>query len=233
MSINLTVVNNKLIVWGTTYEIREEITSLGGVYDSKLNVWKLPRLDIEETRKKLTDALDAANKVKSSLKRVPSLSEHLSIRKAKSVYALPKDRPILPSYHIRESPVKEVIDPPTFFVQSVAEEIAEARSPNRSRRSSGTSSRRSSYGSTQTAHLFAQEILSPQILVSPLADIRRGMEEVKLAKKNLRKYSSIEYSATEYAQRGQRGIEEACRALLDVDDLYRKERELDEALFNS
>jgi hypothetical protein len=185
-------------------------------------------------RKKLTDALefikDAA--VKTSLRRVSSmpsysLSQQLSMRRLKSVYTLPKARTFLPQAPLEPPPVKEADkEPPVFFVQSVAEELAEARSPARSRRSSGTSSRRSSYGVTQTAHLLANEILSPKELESAVG---RAKDDVRLAKKKLGSFSAIEFAATEHAQRGQRGLEDACRALLAVDDLYKKERALDEA----
>ena len=120
-------------------------------------------------------------------------------------------------------PVKKTEnESPVFFVQSVAEELAEARSP----RSSGTSSRRSSYGVTQTGYILANEILSLQALESAVG---RAKDEVRLAKKKLNRFGSIEFAAIEHAERGQRGIEDACRALIAVDDLYKKERVLNQA----
>jgi len=154
------------------------------------------------------------------------LTEHLSIRRAKSVYALPSTKSSLTSTVAKIAPVKEVVEPPVFFVQSVAEELIEAQSPARSRRSSGTTaSRRSSYGVTQTRHLIADEILSPKALETAVSNAK---DEVRIAKRRLSKYGSIEFAAAEHAHRGQRGIEEACRALLAVEDLYKKEQAFDD-----
>lgn len=155
-----------------------------------------------------------------------SLTEHLSIRRAKSIYALPSTKSSLTPTLVKVAPVKKVEEPPVFFVQSVAEELIEARSPARSRRSSGTTaSRRSSYGITQSAHLLTNEILSPKALETAVSNAR---DEVRIAKRRLSKYGSIEFAAAEHAHRGQRGIEDACRALLAVEDLYKKEQALDD-----
>jgi len=230
MSVHVTQANNRLMVWGATYGIRDQIEELGGRWDPKFGVWKLPLLDIDLVRKKLTDALEfvKAAAIKNSLRRVSSMpsysmSEQLSMRRLKSVYTLPRAKPFLPQAPL-EPPVKKEVEkePPAFFVQSVAEELAEARSP----RSSGTSSRRSSYGVTQTGHLLAHEILSPKALESAVSNAK---DDVRLAKKKLNTFGSIEFAAIKHAQRGQRGIEDACRALIDVDDLYKKEQALDEA----
>ena len=147
--------------------------------------------------------------------------QHLSIRRAKSIYALPTAKQVLSSSPV-VSPIKVVDkDPPAFFLQSVSEELIEARSPASSRRNSGVSSRRSSYGVTQTAHLLFKD---------PESAVVNAKKDVRLAKKKLSKFASIQYSPNECAHRGLRGIEDACRALLAVEDLYHKEDALDEAM---
>ena len=236
MSINVTLLNNNLIVWGATYEIREYIESLGGIRDSKLGVWKLPLLDVEQTKKKLNDALIIAKeKTKSNLKKTSSayailttrdspnsVPQSLSIRKAKSIYMKNNAKTTFPTITIEE-PVKIVEkDPPVFLMQSIAEELIEARKS----RNSCNSSRRSSYGTSQLSHIVSQEILSPQELHH---EVIHAKDDVRLAKKKLNKFSSIEFAATEHAYSGQRGIEDACRALLEVEDFYLKQNVLDDA----
>lgn len=214
MSINLVVVKNNLILWGATYIIRDQIESLGGKWDSKLSVWKLPLLDVDATRKKLNEALFNA---KTNIQKIPSVPQPLSIRRAKSIYSLPKIKPTVIPY-VETAPVKEVEEElPEFLMQSIAEEITEALAPIK------TSSRRSSYGS---GHILTKEILSPE------SALRQANEEVYLTKKKLTKFGSIQYGPSECAKRGQRGIEEACRALLAVEDHYKKVDVLDEAIIN-
>ena len=241
MSINDTLLNNNLIVWGTTYEIREQIESLGGIRDSKLGVSKLPPLDVEETKKKLNDALNIAKEKTSSAYAIlktcdspNSVPQSLSIRKAKSIYVKTMPKTTFPPIKIEEKVKIVKNDPPVFLMQSVAEELIEARKL----RTSGSSSRRSSYGTTQLGHIVSQEILSPKILENAVINAK---DEVRLAKNKLNKFSSIEFASVEHANRRQRNIdsmgnirisdaiEDACQALLAVEDLYLKQNTLESA----
>jgi len=132
-----------------------------------------------------------------------SVPQSLSIRRAKSIYLTPVAvRKRLPQRaEILETKVEK--ENSFFFVKSVSDELAEAHKP--------MTRRRSSFG------LVSQEVLSKRVLE----------DEIYLAKKKLSKFSSVEFCPDILSHRGQRGVEDACRALLAVEDLYKKQNTLD------
>ena len=169
------------------------------------------------------------------LLEAPSAPDHLSLSKAKSVYRSPS--PSRKSHQMTVAPVKkeEQKEPPLFLIQSIGEEVTAATKSQvfntlrSNSRSKSPASRRSSYISTELKELIqrSNEDLSSQDLEK---SVGKAKEELRKAKRRLSKYGSMESSAILQASRGQRGIEEACRALLAVEDYYKKEYAIEEAL---
>ena len=169
------------------------------------------------------------------LLEAPSAPDHLSLTKARSVYRSPS--PSRKAYAMTVAPVKkeEQKEPPLFLIQSIGEEVTAAtkseafNSLRRNSRSKSLASRRSSYISTELKDIIqrSNEDLSSQDLEK---SVGKSKEELRKAKRRLSKYGSMESSAILQASRGQRGIEEACRGLIAVEDYYKKEYAYEEGV---
>lgn len=191
----------------------------------------LPAGEASTVKTPLALSLRKAKSVSDILLAAQAPPEAASLTHAKSVYTsahasrthAPAPRSAAPT------PRKE--PPPLFLLQSVADELTAARVSNVSKRILGVASvsaRSASFAVVDAPPEAAPPLqgLSPRALEAAVGSAK---DHLRQAKKKLTAFSSIEHCVDVHAARGQRGIEDACQALLAVDEYYQAERAVEAA----